>query len=93
MNTKVQLPIEELDLNLFDVGRLQVSPPLYVRSNIVPRTRFRSLHLHGVAFAGLDEIHLRHQVRLAVDLNLQSLPKVAGLVRSTCSLPYFVFPR
>src|SRR5205814_1927487 len=41
-----------------------------------------------VAFARLPEIHFRHQVRLTVDLHLQSLLKIARPVRSHGVGPY-----
>ena len=83
------LAIQKLHRSCFHVGSFQritafVRPVQRGAANQV----FHLALVHRVALAGFDEVHFGYQIRFAVDLNLQSFAKIAGVVRCHGGLHY-----
>lgn len=76
------LAVQELDVGRFDVGRFEgiatfVSP---VEGGAADQV-FHFALVKCIAFAGFDEHHFGHQIRLAVDLDFEAFAKIASVVR------------
>jgi len=79
----VLLLVEELGLDFVDLGGVEgvaafVGAVQHGAAEQVPQLAF----VERLALAGLDEVALDHDVRIAVQLDLQALAKLAGVVAS-----------
>ena len=88
----VDLPVEELGLDFLDFGGIEAVAALVgaVQHGAAQQVPQLAL-IKGLAFARLDEIALDHQVRIAVDLDLQALAEFAGVVASHDCYSRFAF--
>ena len=88
----IHLPVQELGLDFLDLGAIKaitafVSAVQDRAAQQVPQLAL----IERLAFAGLDEIALDHQIRIAIDLDLQALAKLAGVITSHDCYSRFAF--
>jgi hypothetical protein len=77
------LPIQVLDLDLLHVGRFQrIASLVGTIQHGIPNEVAELTLVESVAFARFDKIALQHQIRIAVDLDLETFAKLAGIIRT-----------
>lgn len=75
------LAVEKSGLDCLDIRRFERVSSLIGPIEHRPADKiFEATFVHRVSFPGLDEIHFRHEIRLAINLHFQSFAKVAGVV-------------